>query len=119
MADLKPEIEKIFAKHEQHFHVNDNPGSIVHGERSPEKKKELESEYYNLKLNILESDETIEGSRIEELKDQIEDKLAVGANTIELMDQWWWERPSGRSEAVLRDVLRELKKHCPDEPVWV
>jgi hypothetical protein len=118
VTDLRPEIEKVFAKHERHFHIDEEISKDVHGDEAGiQKAKDLRAEFYYLKEYIVGDEETIEGDRIEELKEQIHNKLAMGTNTAGEFD-WWWNEASGRSEAVLRDVLRALDKASPEKGAW-
>jgi hypothetical protein len=34
VTDLRPEIEKVFAKHERHFHIDEEISKDVHGDEA-------------------------------------------------------------------------------------
>ena len=78
-----------------------------------EHQEELRLEFNNLKANVVGDENSIGEPQIDELKDQIANKLALGVNKAGDYD-WWWQGADGRSEAVLRDVLKILEKARPD-----
>jgi len=110
MVDLRPEIEKILAKHEKDFMLDETIAARVSGEDGVRQVQDLRQEFWLLRAHLVENtEETIGKDEAEDLKGLIDSKLAVGAKMAAEGD-WWWKPARPSTERVLQDVERVLRK---------
>jgi hypothetical protein len=109
MINVRPEIEKVLAKHEKDFMLDEGSARRLEGESGVQRVKELRKDFELLRAHLVGNSEGIDRDEAEELKDQIDGKLAVGAKLIGEND-WWWKPAEFSSEQVLKDVERVLRK---------
>jgi hypothetical protein len=109
MINLRPEIEKILAKHEKDFMLKEIPERFS-DEDGVRLVQELRQEFWQIRAHLVENTEaTIGKDEAEDLKGLIDSKLAVGAKIAAEAD-WWWEPARPSTERVLQDVERVLRK---------
>jgi hypothetical protein len=114
MINLRPEIEKILAKHEKDFMLDETVAARLSGEDGAREVQDLRREFWLIRAHLVENTgETIGKDEAEELKDQIDGKLAVGSKLIGEND-WWWKPTGFASEQVLKDVERLLRKNLKE-----
>jgi hypothetical protein len=110
MINLRPEIEKVLAKHEKDFMLNEDIAERFSDEDGVRLVQELRQEFWQIRAHLVENtEETIGKDEAEDLKGLIDSKLAVGAKMAAEGD-WWWKPARPATERVLQDVERVLRK---------
>jgi hypothetical protein len=120
VSDLKADIKQILDKHErdrvQKWRV---PPSERFGEEYKEQyeKDRLESEReFGLMTVYLPSvEDTIDEESAKELKQNIEQKLAIRSLEKIGDNDWWWKSPSGTEAETLRKINRAVEKFLGEQ----
>lgn len=108
MLDLKPEIEKLFAKYEKDFRLDEITAEIE-GEQGVRFAQDLRKQFRLLRVHVIECRESIDEDEAEELKELIANKLALGSKTAEPND-WWWTPAEPTAQKLLKSIQRTLEK---------
>lgn len=115
MVDLRPEIEKVLAKHEKDFMLDEKIAERFSDEDGAQLVHDLRHEFWLLRAHLVENTEEIGKDEAEDLKGLIETKLAIGAK-MAAEDEWWWKPARPSTERVLQDVERLLRKTLKERP---
>jgi hypothetical protein len=104
VTDLAAEIKKILDKHESHFRLK--PLSFPNDEFEKD-RLEREREFHLMTTFLTAS---VDDDDIEELKQNIANKLAL--NSLQRIGRydWWWSPASDLVASTLREVQRTLEK---------
>jgi hypothetical protein len=107
VTDLKSEIKKILDEHESSFRLS--PPSSFITDDFEKSRKERERDFYLMKVHLTEVYDSIDDDAVEELKQNIENKLAYDS-LPRIGGNWWWSPASDLVARTLRDVKRTLDK---------
>jgi hypothetical protein len=107
MADFKPEIKKIFDKHREQL---PSEPSRVHGEIFDKDIEEWQRDFDLMKRYLIDIRDSIDEDNVEELKQDIANKLAISSLDRVGPKDWWWTPANGLVTDTLEEVQRKLEK---------
>jgi hypothetical protein len=107
MADFKPEIKKILDKHREQL---PSEPSRIHGEVFDKDIEEWQREFDLMNRYLIDFRDSIDEDNVEELKQDIANKLAISSLDRVGQKEWWWKPANGLVTDTLEEVQRTLEK---------
>jgi len=107
MADFKSEIKKILDKHREQLPLEP---SRVRGEIFDKDIEEWQRDFDLMNRYLIDIHDSIDEDDVEELKQDIANKLAISSMDRVGRKDWWWTPANGLVTGTLKEVQRTLEK---------